>query len=84
VTAVFHPDAASGQTVRRQPEARSVLADVADGTITVPDLLEARTLGAQYPGLPEFAEEFNAAGANLIPLELTPHNGMSASRFHPG
>jgi hypothetical protein len=66
---VFRLVAVSGQTVRRHPEASSVLANVADGTITVQGLLEARTLSAQYPGLPISAAESKASGANLIPLD---------------
>jgi hypothetical protein len=65
---MFHLDSVSGQTMHRRPEARSVLANVVDGALNVPDLLEARTLSAQYQGLPELAEEFIEAGANLIPL----------------
>jgi hypothetical protein len=66
---MFHLDSVSGQTMHRRPEARSVLANVVvDGALNVPDLLEARTLGAQSQGLPELAEQFIEAGANLIPL----------------
>jgi hypothetical protein len=62
-------DVVSGQAARRHPEARTVPANVADGTITVHDLLEARTLAARYPRLPKSAAESKASGANLIPLD---------------
>lgn len=66
---MFHLDSVSGQTLLRRPETRDVLANVAGGALNVPDLLEARTLGAQYPGLLKSAAESKAPGANLIPLD---------------
>ena len=64
---MFHLDWVSGQPVHGRPEARCVLVDVADA-LNLPDLLEARTLGAQCQGLSKLAEEFNTEGAHQIPL----------------
>lgn len=65
---MLHLDSVAEQTVHGRPEARGVLANVVDGALNAPDLLEARTLGAQYLGLPKLAKAFNAEGAHQIPL----------------
>jgi len=81
VTEVYRLDAVSGKTVREHPEAKRMLADIAEVLITGLIFSRLARLARNTKELLEFAEEFNAAGADLISLAESIDTSTPACRI---
>jgi site-specific DNA recombinase len=81
VVEVYRLDAVSGKTVKEHPEAKRMLSDIKDGTITGLIFSKLARLARNTKELLEFAELFNASGADLISLAESIDTSTPAGRL---
>ena len=81
VIEVYRLDAVSGKTVKEHPEAKRMLVDIKDGTITGLIFSKLARLARNTKELLEFAELFNASSADLISLAESIDTSTPAGRL---
>jgi len=81
VVQVYRLEAVSGKAVMHHPEAKRMLADVRDGTITGLVFSKLARLARNTKELLEFAEIFRACGADLISLGESIDTSSPAGRL---
>lgn len=81
VVEVYRLDAVSGKTVKEHPETKRMLADIKAGAITGLIFSKLARLARNTKELLEFADLFNASGADLISLAESIDTSTPAGRL---
>jgi site-specific DNA recombinase len=81
IVEVYRLDAVSGKTVKEHPEAKRMLADIADGHITGLIFSKLARLARNTKELLEFAELFRAHSADLVSLAESIDTSSPAGRL---
>ncbi len=81
VKEVYHLEAVSGKSVKDHPEARRMITDIRSGHITGLIFSKLARLARNTKELLEFADIFQAEGADLISLQESIDTSTAAGRF---